>query len=59
MASVGLITVDTRNIPEPYIMFEHLFGVGPSKIDFKAACIYLDTPESTIRRWYVSGQYLK
>lgn len=47
-----MITMDTRSIPAAHIVFEHLFRIGMDRIDFKAASKYLETPESTVRRWY-------
>ncbi|MCC2604066.1 hypothetical protein [Planctobacterium marinum] len=43
MSKLGMITVDTRNLPATYIMFEHLFNKGFSKIDFELAFNVLKT----------------
>lgn len=57
MSKLGMITMDTRNIPAPHIVFEHLFKTGLSKINYKSAAEYLQTPESTVRRWYADKKF--
>lgn len=55
MAKMGLLTMDTRNIPEAWIMLEHLFKVSDAngmRVDMKAAAKYLETPIKTVYRWY-------
>jgi len=52
----GLLIMNDKHTPPTHLIFEDLFLKG-SKIDWPAACDYLDTPEKTIRRWYLLKKF--
>ena len=45
------------NLPDTYLIFESLFKTGLNKIDWPRACDYLDTPEKSVRRWYLEKKF--
>jgi hypothetical protein len=52
----GVYVMDIANAPETHHIFCHLFEVK-NQIDWAAAVEYLDTPEKTIRNWYLKKQF--
>lgn len=53
----GAFTLNTDNLPRTSLIFESLFKKGLHKIDWIAAGDWLDTPEKTIRRWYLEDKF--
>jgi hypothetical protein len=53
----GAFALNTSNLPDTYLIFESLFKIGLNKVDWLAACDWLDTPEKTIRRWYLEKRF--
>jgi hypothetical protein len=52
----GLLVMSESNMPPAHVVFYDLFDVG-NRIDCTAACEYLDTPEKTVRAWYLKKHF--
>jgi hypothetical protein len=54
--NAGVLVMDESNAPATHHIFCHLFETG-NRIDWTAAVEYLDTPEKTIRAWYLKKHF--
>jgi hypothetical protein len=55
--NAGRIQMNTKSPPPTTDMFNHLFQNGNGKVDWLAACEWLDTPEKTVRRWHLEKRF--